>query len=950
VPPILTKGFNYVKWKNLAIRRFRNFVKLNSKDRTKVLWRAMRVIPSNVSKYAEMRRLVFNRIRKHLCTVDKKLDEVNSAIKEFTNDSESLETIMEHLLGKLQIHCANAESFHDVIEYENHFDKIGENDKSEELNDCVQRCLNIMLSKICETNKWKRNKIRKCTDSCGIPSDWGKKLFEKLSDIVNLLCLIDCDISKTDAKLLNIKLHEVQEKFTEFEFCKGCYVSKTKKCIYGSDCKDNLNWINALSCHFSGVRTLRRKIYSIRQAIYWLNTTDYINDRSDYKALQEMLNNPDIQPGQVRQVIEKAAINAEYMGESEINRQFGNILDNFYKQIYNFPEFVCSICLRLSKKVLTCDSKKSVPGYDEFDVTKIVVDDTVTHKNLPIHVCYQNCLDDLKNGQIPVFSKFNGMNVDEVPIEISRLNIIELNLIRLTRCFHNIVTLKPYRKTIGPMDFVDAIKGYSIFFPLPVEATAKYLVESLPSDHSLQIFIDCLPTSSQIVWRSLVNLENVFIALDKLKQINHLYRNVEINRAFSIENINELTLSFYGFENELVENDDKNANIACEYTCNVENEIRSKEAEIQESCSKNQKTTNHLCDKSLFSKEIPLNVSMLKKSIECDPYTSVSVESLTGNIELDANDTSIEAYRMQKIQTPFVNMSDPLLDVTSFVELFPTGKFGMNMKRTRKVTASAFVKSRLCLSDSRFRRNKAYLFSELSRHDQRSITAGIYSVTNQRKFSPLTAGQLKFEVEKNDPNLEARLVTMFSKFRGLHEYWMHQKSNLNAMISKFGPATFFLTLGPAEYSWNDMKKYLLHVNGSDFEEKRQAWMCVNDPVSVAVHSRRRFENFLNEVLLKSNSVLGTIEHYYARVEYQLRGAPHIHMLIWVEEAPVLGENDESEIASFIDKYVTCAIPDKLIDPELHELVLKFQFHKCTKRCLKRSKESKSFRCRFGYPR
>jgi len=93
-------------------------------------------------------------------------------------------------------------------------------------------------------------------------------------------------------------------------------------------------------------------------------------------------------------------------------------------------------------------------------------------------------------------------------------------------------------------------------------------------------------------------------------------------------------------------------------------------------------------------------------------------------------------------------MNDPLLDVTSFVELFPTGKFGMNMKRTKKVTASAFVKSRLCLSDSRFRRNIAYLFSELSRHDQRNITAGIYCVTKQRRNSSLTAGQLNLSLKK----------------------------------------------------------------------------------------------------------------------------------------------------------------------------------------------------------
>jgi len=380
VPPIFTKGITYVKWKHLAICRYRNFVKFHIKDRNKVFWREMRVIPSNVSKYAEIRRLVFDRICKNLCSLNKMRDEVNSAINDFASDTESIETILQHLLGKLQSHCANAESFHNHAENKNYFDKSCENEKLEDLNENVQKCLNDMLSKICETNTWKRNKVRNCTDKCEIPSGWGKKLYEKLDYVANLLCLINCDISETDPKMLNRKLYDVQEKFTEFEFCKGCYVSKTKNCRYGSDCEDSLNWINALSCHFTGLRTIRRKIYSLRQGMYWLNMTDYINSRSDYKALQEMLNDPEIQPSQIRQVIEKAAISTEYMGESEINRQFGKFLDTFYKQMYDFPENVCSICLRWSKKVLTCDSKESVPGYDEFVVTKIVVDDIVTQK------------------------------------------------------------------------------------------------------------------------------------------------------------------------------------------------------------------------------------------------------------------------------------------------------------------------------------------------------------------------------------------------------------------------------------------------------------------------------------------------------------------------------------------------------------------------------------------
>jgi len=43
--------------------------------------------------------------------------------------------------------------------------------------------------------------------------------------------------------------------------------------------------------------------------------TDYINKCSDNKGLVEMLNNPEIQPAQIRHVIDNAITNCEYMGE-----------------------------------------------------------------------------------------------------------------------------------------------------------------------------------------------------------------------------------------------------------------------------------------------------------------------------------------------------------------------------------------------------------------------------------------------------------------------------------------------------------------------------------------------------------------------------------------------------------------------------------------------------------
>lgn len=34
--------------------------------------------------------------------------------------------------------------------------------------------------------------------------------------------------------------------------------------------------------------------------------------------------------------------------------------------------------------------------------------------------------------------------------------------------------------------------------------------------------------------------------------------------------------------------------------------------------------------------------------------------------------------------------------------------------------------------------------------------------------------------------------------------------------------------------------------------------------------------------------LGEVADWFYRVEYQQRGSPHIHMLIWLEDAPVYG--------------------------------------------------------------
>ena len=80
--------------------------------------------------------------------------------------------------------------------------------------------------------------------------------------------------------------------------------------------------------------------------------------------------------------------------------------------------------------------------------------------------------------------------------------------------------------------------------------------------------------------------------------------------------------------------------------------------------------------------------------------------------------------------------------------------------------------------------------------------------------------------------------------------------------------------------------------------------------------------------------------------------PHVHLILWIKDAPVLGEHSTEEVRKYIDSIITCSIPDKVASPTLHRLVTKFQTHKCNKYCQKTYKHNGKFyrKCRFGFPR
>ena len=58
-----------------------------------------------------------------------------------------------------------------------------------------------------------------------------------------------------------------------------------------------------------------------------------------------------------------------------------------------------------------------------------------------------------------------------------------------------------------------------------------------------------------------------------------------------------------------------------------------------------------------------------------------------------------------------------------------------------------------------------------------------------------------------------------------------------------------------------------------------------NPVLVARHFQYRVEMFFKIIVL--DGPLGKTQYYAIRVEFQVRGSPHIHSFIWILNAPKL---------------------------------------------------------------
>lgn len=266
--------------------------------------------------------------------------------------------------------------------------------------------------------------------------------------------------------------------------------------------------------------------------------------------------------------------------------------------------------------------------------------------------------------------------------------------------------------------------------------------------------------------------------------------------------------------------------------------------------------------------------------------------------------------------------------------LFPNGTNGLKQERGVRITPLDYYQYRILGNDTRFQRND-YLFYALSMFEYYRVKATIAACGRN--------------VEGQDGNKIEDIHLYMKNLRGSAAYWRTALNDLIAQIRCLGPPTYFVTFSCNDLHWEDMKRALLIADGrpnvdvNHLDINATQRLIEQYPVVVSRHFMVQVNALMR--FIKSNHEVfgGRVKDHWWRIEFQNRGSPHLHVVIWVEGHPSV---ETPEGIAQIDKVCSCEMPPE--NSELHELVKKCQTHHHTNTCKKN--DTTSTICRFNFPR
>ena len=556
--------------------------------------------------------------------------------------------------------------------------------------------------------------------------------------------------------------------------------------------------------------------------------------------------------------------------------------------------------------------KKNNPDIQKILLNKVSVDN--------VEWLCQTCNKHLKNNKVPPCAIINGMQFPKKP-SFFYLNELECRLLAPRLAFQKLMQ--------APRGKQFKITGNIVNVSADVANTVSMLPR-LPNETStIKVNLKRRLQYKSSALSQNIRPQKVVEAAKWLINNGDLYKEEGIS-------FNETWLegtSLIAFNNS--DNDESSEGLSATVNSNMETVNCSTGTE----CDKSQQTSDDKDDWSEDEAEIPAGVT--DTMLTAPDFMTDNERQYILNVAPGEGNRPISIFR------------DKYSEELAYPGIFLGQKRPDNADRISAVHYSEICKSELRQSDRRAAMCVENIFFKTKKL-QMKILLGQSQVALRKcqgRGSTITAGQLKQPGAIDNIIHHDQGYKFLRALRGSPPYFEKAKKDIFAMIRQLGPASLFCSLSSAETQWI----HLLRILGklvdkkeyTDNELENLNWedrcrLIQGDPVTCARHFDYQVNQFINNFLLSKAAPQGKIADWFYRVEYQQRGSPHIHMLIWLENAPTFGVDFDYDVVKFIGKIITCEKPTE--DSDLLALVNR-QVHRHSHTCRKKSKSV----CRFNYP-
>jgi DNA replication protein DnaC len=623
--------------------------------------------------------------------------------------------------------------------------------------------------------------------------------------------------------------------------------------------------------------------------------------------------------------------------------------DQFILSLQDFPDFMCTIChRRLFERSV---SKFVKSQYDEQieEIAKCLESETrIKSPDGNEYICTTCSQSMYVKKKMPFQAVANDLDVPPQPSFLKQLNTLERRCISLNIPFMHIQSVRQRGKKMkGPCVNVPAsMEPICCLLPRIPEHMKTVLVKLKRrleySNHYLYDYIRPKLVMQSLLW---------------LKANNPLYKeNVEINREW-YEQLEESEI-FDIVEDEF-DSDCESCDIGTKMTAN--DEIEQRKTDVVNTDRKKKAADEELPNDDDSDGDFHEEQEHEKRKAK------MSIEPSSTCVQFDQLDEAVFGIAPGENSRPNYILFDEQFEVKCFPDFFPKAGGSFHAyERKPKLQLRRYVNQRLLNHDARFSHDKEYIFSmqylvELKQlEEDKNVYLRNHSFSGGNKS--INASMMRNATFVDNLVSKDHAYKFMRNVRGTPAYWQRQLFETLAIFNQIGKPTWFLTLSAAEHLWPEMLQAIGCVYGQHFtveqvmnmNHAQRSKLLRRNPVTTIQMWKNRLESFFN-IYIKNDKAcpLGKIMDYIIKIEFQARGSPHAHVLLWAEDAPTIGLDADEMICDYVDKFCSGMLlenwedaPDDSSTEELETLVRRVQMHKHNPMC----RASKKSKCRHSFPK